>query len=170
MTKTRKLSTMFISAMVLGTIVFTGSAFSPNAPAAQAAGLPYCTYSTYYTRSNIFVAGKYQTVGFHLPSASGFNRNCKNDTGNQNTLSAVIVIQNAANAFYGKGLSKDGKYGPNTAKAVKDIQIIGGLPKSQQDSVYGPVTCSRTWFPLQVPRGSFLQNTSGCSFYVPGIA
>jgi peptidoglycan hydrolase-like protein with peptidoglycan-binding domain len=156
--------------MALSAIILTGGVVNQNTPAAEAAGLPYCTYATWYTRDNVSIGGKWRTAGFHLPDAWGFNRNCKNDINNQNALDAVKVIQNAANTqIYKSGLNKDGRYGPKTAQAVKNMQIVGGLPKSQQDSVWGPVTCGRTWFPLQTPAGYSIQLTS-CLFYVPGVA
>jgi peptidoglycan hydrolase-like protein with peptidoglycan-binding domain len=147
---------MFISALALSAIILTGGALSPNAPAADAAGLAHCTKSHYVTlNKSVYVSGLgWVLPGLHLPALSTGSRQCKNDRTYEGTaLDSVKVIQNAANSsVYKRGITKDGKYGQNTAAAVKHIQVYGGLPKSQQDSVYGPVTCSRTWWPVQTPR------------------
>lgn len=56
----------------------------------------------------------------------------------------VIALQKAINACYTLGLTVDGKYGSNTAAAVKEVQRRAGV---SQDGTYGPTTKNAMLWP-----------------------
>jgi hypothetical protein len=156
MVRIKKLSAGLISALALSAIIAVGGGAIPTATAAERSVLPYCTASKYVTyKQVVWVEGLGSVVpGWHLPALSDGYRGCKNDQANQTAWDAVKVIQNAANSFYRQNLTRDGKYGPKTAKAVKYMQEFAGLKGYQADSVYGPVTCTKILWPVQQPRMS----------------
>ncbi|MDR1186582.1 MAG: peptidoglycan-binding protein [Bifidobacteriaceae bacterium] len=137
MTKTRKFSTLLISAMVLGAIVFAGGALSPNAPAAFAA------QSNASCTTFIEPGG---ASGIQIPTKgtanTAANRNCLLGQGNQGN--AVLALQLAVNYCYGKSTNGiDAIFGPGTKAGLKDVQGIIGTTK---DGVYGNNTHNKIKF------------------------
>ncbi|MDR0593255.1 MAG: peptidoglycan-binding protein [Bifidobacteriaceae bacterium] len=135
MARVKKLSTMFISIMVLSAIILAAGALSPDAtPARAAQSSASCTTSK----------ARYDRVGTHkiyVPMTSASSRNCLLGQGNQST--AVAMLQLALNGptsggCYGRSIAPDGVFGPLTKGALKWVQEHKlNMTGRAVDGVYG---------------------------------
>jgi hypothetical protein len=130
-TKIKRLSVLFISAMALVAVALVGLAADPNAPAAQAAWTPNC---------NGYAEVKVGSKKIHVPiyTTSTTTRNCI--VGHPTSGTHVKAVQNAAKSCYSQNLGQagvDGITGTYFIKAVKGVQTAVG---TKQDGIYGPNT------------------------------
>jgi len=90
------------------------------------------------------------------PTASGYYCILKPSQYTYSTyvLSPVRVLQTALNVCYGRGLTVDGRYGVNTARAVQYVQARAGLTA---DGVFGPATRARMSWPARSDWGASSQ-------------
>ena len=100
----------------------------------------------------------------HVPTAGSQTKNANCILGQHSSGNGVFKLQTALILCNQQvQLTHDGKYGPQTAAAVKGVQAAAGFPADQQDGVYGPATFKVTGFPGYNPDGSF----SGVCFVFP---
>jgi hypothetical protein len=119
----RTLGTLAVATALLAIPVGTGQ----GAALAQAS----CAGTTDHVHGNFDAAVPSTTNG------SG-NFDCIDGIGNSGP--AVAEIQRSLNHCYGQNLMVDSQYGQQTSNAMKVAQRRLGLPVSEQDGVYGPIT------------------------------
>jgi peptidoglycan hydrolase-like protein with peptidoglycan-binding domain len=87
-----------------------------------------------------------------VPSADGSQRRCllKSGDGFQHSADqgqAALVLQQAIALCSPHDVGPiDGRFGPRTESALRQVQRDLGFAKDGQDGVYGPLTSSRMWF------------------------
>ncbi|MDR1188578.1 MAG: hypothetical protein LBK95_14195 [Bifidobacteriaceae bacterium] len=138
MTRTRKFSTLLISAMALGAVVFSGGALSPNAPAAQAAQSQ--------VSCNQQIITSYGQIPSKGTANTAANRNCIMGQGSQGN--GVLALQLSEEYCYklptGSPPGKpDAKFGPVTRSSLVTIQ---GRITVTRDGVYGNNTHNKMQF------------------------
>ncbi|MDR1118926.1 MAG: peptidoglycan-binding protein [Bifidobacteriaceae bacterium] len=140
---------MLIAGLAFG-VAALGGAPGGAMPAADAASYPYCTNGIHVQT---------QTAKWTMPASANQSIACIMSTAQSGaSYMSVMVIQNAMNARFKAGLTKDGYYGSKTADAVAyHIQRPANLT---QDGTYGPDTCKNTWFPTQSPKGKWARMSS----------
>lgn len=101
-------------------------------------------------------------AGLHinLPSISrnGLDINCQLQDGNYNNDS-VYKLQDMLRLCYGQNIARDGDFGPNTEKALKNVQGSVGVPAS---GVYNPTTGANVVWPLFDGDNNF---TGRCTYF-----
>lgn len=110
-------------AVALTTAAALAAAPLMGASQASAAGLPSCTMVDPRT-------GVIPAIGYD-------NHQCVLGVGNQG--SAVRALQRALRSCNGQNIAVDGVYGPNTRRAVLNVQARAGIAR---DGVYGPNTAN----------------------------
>jgi peptidoglycan hydrolase-like protein with peptidoglycan-binding domain len=96
----------------------------------------------------------------NLPSISrnGLDINCQLQKGDYNN-DAVYKLQDMLKMCYGQGIARDGDFGPNTEKALKNVQGSVGGPAS---GVYDPTTGANVRWPLLDADNNF---TGRCVYF-----
>ncbi|TDD56203.1 peptidoglycan-binding protein [Kribbella antibiotica] len=113
-----------------------------SAAPASAAALNQCDDASFKSVGGgweVFVPGEWESTSTTCNLKLGDNphRDPKNPFGAP--AKAIQALQSNLNYCYGYKLAKDGKYGANTAAAVKAVQKKLKLPA---DGIYGPNTRS----------------------------
>ncbi|RYP51571.1 hypothetical protein DL769_010787 [Monosporascus sp. CRB-8-3] len=100
----------------------------------------YCDATTTIQR-NVAIGGQIYRYHISYPAintGSGVSTNCIMNQG-ANGL-GVLTLQAALNECYGHGLDRDGRYGPKTKAAVRNVQGRLGLSGGDVDGIWGPKT------------------------------
>ena len=119
----RTLGTVAVAATLLAIPMGTGQSVA----FAQAS----CAGTTDHVNGNFDAA---------IPSTSNGSDNFDCIDGIGNSGPAVKEIQRSLNHCYGQNLTVDAQYGTQTSNAMKVAQRRLGLPASEQDGIYGPIT------------------------------
>lgn len=127
--------------------VFKGPAPTPNRDAAEGTCFSW-------TNAKGFVGSVATSINVPTTARDNNVRDCLLRLNNQ--TDGVYKLQNAINVCYPQfsaGVGSDGKYGPNTERAVRQIQELVGV---DADGVYGVDTkTAMKWPAYRQSNGSF---------------
>jgi len=142
-------------AVIVPLIASFGIALTPAVPVSAAT--PNCGGTSLVKGALTGQLERVPTVGNGTPNQF----DC--DLGPGGNTVAVMRLQIDLNACNGDNLKIDGIYGPLTRAAVRSEQIVEGLPSSEQDGLYGPITIDGG------SGGGFLYKTqSGACDFIAG--